>query len=65
MRETEFNWFACNPEIMKQYRGEYVAIIGEKVVAHGEHLKPVLEKAEKVEKNPLVVNLPQEEILVV
>lgn len=52
MRESEFNWFANHPEIMNQYRGEYVAIIGKSVVAHGGHLKPVLEDAEKVEKNP-------------
>lgn len=33
MRESEFDWFANHPEIMKQYREEYVAIIGERVVA--------------------------------
>ena len=42
-----------------------MAIIGEQVVAYGEHLKPVLKEAESIEKNPLVVNVPEEEILVV
>ena len=65
MREAEFNWVANHPEIFKKYRGEYVAIIGKKVIAHGKHLKQVIKKAEKIEKEPLTAYIPKEDVLVV
>ena len=39
MLPKEYNWFLRNPEIETKYAGEYVAIIGESVVAHGRDLK--------------------------
>ena len=65
MREKEQIWLCTHPEITKKYRGEYVAIIGEKIVAHGRRLAEVLKQAEKIEKKPLISKVPQAEVLVV
>ncbi|MDI6735537.1 MAG: DUF5678 domain-containing protein [bacterium] len=65
MREIEHNWLAKHPEITQQYRGEYVAVIGEKIVTHGTNLDEVIDKAEKIEELPLVAKIPKDEVLIV
>ncbi|MFQ5754061.1 MAG: DUF5678 domain-containing protein, partial [bacterium] len=47
MLPKEYNWLLKNPEIETKYAGEYIAIIGESVVAHGKDFKKVLKEAEK------------------
>ena len=64
MREKEFSWLAHNLEVKKKYRGEYIAIIGEQVVAHGEDLHRVVTEAERIEKNPLIFQVPKGDVLV-
>ena len=65
MREKEQIWLCAHPEIAKKYPGEYIAVIGEKVVAHGKKLAEVIKMAEKIEKKPLISKVPQSEVLVV
>lgn len=65
MREKEQIWLSAHPEINKKYRGEYIAVIGEKIVAHGKKLADVIRQAEKIEKKPLISKVPQAEVLVV
>jgi len=47
MKKREFNWLLSHPEIEEKYAGEYIAIVGDKVVAHGKDFKRVLREAEK------------------
>ena len=65
MKEIESNWLAQHPDIDQQYRGEYIAIWGERVVAHGHNLKEVLEKAQPIDSNPLIYKVPVQDILIV
>lgn len=65
MKGKEHNYLATHPEIFRKYRGEYIAVIGEKVVAHGTELDKVLDKAKKIEKLPLTMKIPREDVLVV
>ncbi len=58
MLPKEYNWFLRNPEIETKYAGEYVAIIGESVVAHGRDLKKVLKEAEQNGKEPFIHKVP-------
>jgi hypothetical protein len=52
---VEFEWLCNHPEIEEQYKeGEYIAIVGEAVVAHGTDLDVVLEEAERYGKEPLI-----------
>ena len=53
MLRREYSWFLEHPEIIAQYSGEYIAIVGEKVVAHGRNFRTVFEEAERHGK-PLV-----------
>ncbi|HEX9731127.1 MAG TPA: DUF5678 domain-containing protein [Thermoanaerobaculia bacterium] len=47
MLRKEYGWFLDHPEIIAQYSGEYIAIVGDKVVAHGRSFKAVFEEAER------------------
>lgn len=61
----EYEWSVKNSlEISQKYRGEHIAIVGEKVVAHGEDFKKVAEEARKVDPNPLFVEIPKEDVVV-
>lgn len=53
MLQREYDWFLAHPEIVGRYAGEYIAIVGEKIVAHGRDLKTIFAEAEKHGK-PLV-----------
>ena len=43
----ESDWFVHHPEISTRYAGEYIAIVGESVVAHGKDFKVVLSEGKK------------------
>jgi len=58
MLPKEYNWLLMNPEIETKYAGEYIAIIGESVVAHGKNFKEVLKDAEKHGKEPFIHKVP-------
>jgi hypothetical protein len=47
----EFEWLGKHPDEKAKYRGEYIVVVGEKIVAHGKDLKVVIEKA----KNYLLI----------
>ena len=58
MLPKEYVWFLAHPEIETQYAGEYIAIIGEAVVAHGPDFTPVLQEAEKRGQAPFIHKVP-------
>jgi len=50
----EYIWVCKNSlKISKKYKGEHLAIVDNKIVAHGKNLKKVSEKARKISPNPL------------
>ena len=66
MESKEFEWLMSHPEIEERYVGEYIGIVGNKIVAHGKDFKKVLEEAEKVSKEPFIHKvLPLDKELVV
>ncbi|RKY64093.1 MAG: hypothetical protein DRQ02_11875 [Candidatus Latescibacterota bacterium] len=58
MSNREFNWSLSHPEIEEKYVGEYIAIVRDRIVAHGKNFKEVLEKAEKVDREPFIYKVP-------
>ena len=61
----EDQWFTEHSlEISQQYRGEHIAIVEDKIVAHGEDFKKVAEEARKISQNPLFVEIPKEDVVV-
>ena len=62
---NESAWLAKHPEIRARYRGEYIAVSGEKVIAHGTELPDVMREAKKTDPDPLICKVPTQEILIV
>ena len=62
MKEIESDWLAQHPEMDQQYRGEYIAISGQCVIAHGKNLKEVMSEARKTDPDPLISKIPSEEL---
>ena len=58
MLPKEYNWLLMNPEIETKYAGEYIAIVGESIAAHGKDFKKVLREAEKHGKEPFIHKVP-------
>ena len=52
-------------KLRSQYRGEYVAWIGNKIVAHGENLKRVIEEAKNHGEHPVIDKVEREGVRVV
>jgi len=47
-----------------KYTGQYIAVVGKKIVAHGYDFEKVYEKAKKYGENPLFDKVPDTEIVV-
>ncbi|MBI2358803.1 MAG: hypothetical protein HYV04_07830 [Deltaproteobacteria bacterium] len=59
MYTPEFNWLIAHPEEAEKYPGEYIAIVGESIVAHGKDFKAVLVAAEsQTGKEPFIYKVP-------
>jgi hypothetical protein len=64
MKEAEAQWLASHPEILQKYRGQYIAVSGKRVIAHGKHLRAVLQKARKIDPEPLIDKIPVQDTLI-
>lgn len=51
-------------ELFKKYRGKYIAIAGDKLVASGQDFLKVARKAEKVSKEPVFMKIPKDDVVV-
>lgn len=54
MSNRELNWLLSHPEVEEKYANEYIAIVGDRIVAHGKDFKKVLEEAEKGNRKPFI-----------
>ncbi|MEW6481974.1 MAG: DUF5678 domain-containing protein [bacterium] len=63
--EKEYAWFLLQTDLEKRYSGEYIAIVGNSVVAHGKDFKNVLKKAEKKGEEPFIYKVPPKDKLMV
>lgn len=52
--QKNYEWLCKNPEINKQYPGEYIAIVSQKIVAHDKDFKEMMKEALKYDAEPLV-----------
>ena len=51
----EYKWIEKNYDyLLEKYRGMYIAVKGQGVIAHGEERELVLEEAEKTLRNPVI-----------
>lgn len=61
----EFQWLAKHPEEKAKHKGEYIAIVGERIVAYGPDAVRVLQQAKRSSPTPLLVKVLSADILVV
>lgn len=63
--KEEMNWFASFPKELKKFRGKHVALLGRRVVAHGDDAITVLKKLERnFREKPVLAFIPKEETLI-
>jgi hypothetical protein len=64
VKEIEAQWLANHPDILSKYRGQYIAVSGKRVIAHGKHLQAVLQKARETDPEPLIDKIPLQDTLI-
>ena len=60
---TEHVWLATHPMEVAKYTGQYIAVVGKKIVAHGYNFEKVYEKAKQYGENPLFDKVLDAELL--
>jgi len=60
---TEHMWLATHPMEVAKYTGQYIAVVGKKIVAHGYNFEKVYEKAKQYGENPLFDKVLDAELL--
>jgi hypothetical protein len=62
----EYAWFLNNQEEVAKYRGKHIAIVGNKIVAHGKSVKQVYDTAKRKypDKTPLLHYVHKGELFV-
>ena len=61
----EYNWLVDHPEETAKYAGEHIAIVGEKIVAHGSDFLKVVKEAKGISPRPLFHKVPTDEVMVI
>ena len=61
----EFEWLENHQEEKRKYKGEYIAVVGERIIAHGVNLAQVIAKAKKMSEKPLIAAVPEGEELMI
>jgi hypothetical protein len=62
---TEEKWLAEHPEICEQHVGEFIAILGDEIIAHGKNEQEVLEQADRISDDYVLTYLyPHEEMII-
>lgn len=62
---AEYDWLANHPRDKEHYRGRFIAVVGDAIVASGPNLAQVLAKArpfEKGERRILISRVPLKEV---
>lgn len=66
MASKAFEWFVSNPEKLRKYAGEHVAIIDDEVAGFGSSAKEAYDMAKRKfpKKSPLLAYIPKGETLI-
>lgn len=61
----EFIWLSNHPKERLKYPGEYIVIVGNKIIAHGKDPVKVLERGRKYSSDPFLAKVPKEGAMIV
>lgn len=57
-------WSLTHPLNFNKYKGEYIALVNDRIIAHGRKFETVEKKAKKFDKEPVFVKIPENEIMI-
>ena len=62
--KSGYDYLASQPGLLGRYLGEWIAVVGRDIVAHGPDLKKVYHTATQAhpKETPLLVKIPKEQI---
>jgi len=60
---VEHRWLATHPEKVAKYAGQYIAVVGRRIVAHGYDFEKVYQEAKKYGVDPVFDKVPDLEVL--
>jgi len=63
--EQQHQWLVEHPDELTRYPGEFIAIAGGKIVAHGKVLAKVIAKARKAGYEPLLAKCFRDDVEVI
>ena len=63
--KKEFNWLSSHPKERFKYSGEYIAVVGTRIIAHGKDPIIVLKKAKKYSPDPFLAKVPRKGAMIV
>lgn len=55
----EYLWLVNHPEVEAQYPGEWIAVHGDHIVAHGRDLEEVLKKISSLKPSPHITYIEE------
>ena len=58
------NWLANHPEEYSKYPGETIAVVGDKIVAHGKDVEKVVQEAQKYGNSYFITMVPPDEVTI-
>jgi hypothetical protein len=61
---VEHDWLAAHPMEVAKYAGQYIAVVGRQIVAHGYDFEKVFDKAKQYGEDPVFDKVPDAEIVV-
>lgn len=62
--KKEQNWLANHPEEYSKYPGETIAVLGDKIVAHGRDVEEVVKEAQKYGEDYFITMVPPAEVMI-
>lgn len=63
-KENSKVWSVAHPLNFNKYRGEYIALVNNKIIAHGKDFGEVYKKAIRVNKEPIFTKIPENEVMI-
>ena len=55
MRREEHRWLFDHLDIVRQFTGEWIAVLDDEIIAHGKDFQNVMDEGRKIHPNPLLI----------
>jgi hypothetical protein len=62
--KASYSYLLQHPKELNKYRGQWLALMDDKIIAHGKNFAEVIEQAKKITPNPVMHQVYEEDIVV-